>query len=85
MKVVNVYEAKTHLSKLLEDAQQGHSVVIAKAGRPVAELRPYVRKDNAVKFGLLKGEIKIHADVVGPDQEVVAQFEGSKVLPDESI
>jgi prevent-host-death family protein len=37
-KIVNVHEAKTHLSRLLEDVRTGHEVVIAKAGKPVAKL-----------------------------------------------
>jgi len=38
---MNVYEAKTHFSKLLVDVQAGHEVVITKAGRPVAKLVPF--------------------------------------------
>ena len=42
METVNVYEAKTHLSKLLERVERGETIVIARAGTPVAVLSPYV-------------------------------------------
>ena len=42
MEIVNVYEAKTHLSKLLERIERGETIVIARAGTPVAVLSPYV-------------------------------------------
>lgn len=38
MKTVNIHEAKTHLSRIVEEAAQGETVIIAKAGRPVAKL-----------------------------------------------
>ena len=41
MQVVNVHEAKTHLSRLLETVEEGGEVVIARAGQPVATLSPY--------------------------------------------
>jgi prevent-host-death family protein len=85
MKVVNIYEAKTHLSKLLDDVQRGEEVIIAKAGHPVAHLTAHKPKRNQVKFGLLKGQIKIYADIVGPDQDVIKMFDDSKVMPDESF
>jgi len=40
---VNIHEAKTHLSRLLERVMNGEEVIIAKAGRPVAVLSPYTR------------------------------------------
>jgi prevent-host-death family protein len=85
MKIVNVYEAKAHFSQLLEAVQKGEEVIIAKAGRPVAELKPHVPQRPKLKFGLLKGQIRVHADIVGPDPDVSAQFERSRILPDDSI
>jgi len=40
--LVNIHEAKTHLSRLLEEVAAGEEVIIAKAGKPVAKLVPYV-------------------------------------------
>lgn len=54
--VVNTYEAKTHLSKLLERVSAGEHVVISKAGKPVADLVPH-RTAPPIIFGGLKGEI----------------------------
>ncbi|HWU33238.1 MAG TPA: type II toxin-antitoxin system prevent-host-death family antitoxin [Marmoricola sp.] len=59
-RTVNIHEAKTHLSRLLEDVQLGETIVIAKAGKPIAELRPTPRMD--IVFGSLRGEIWIAED-----------------------
>ena len=58
----NVHEAKTHLSRILEQVATGEEVVISKAGQPVAKvvpLRPTVRRTGR---GVLKGRIRIHDD-----------------------
>jgi prevent-host-death family protein len=52
---VNVHEAKTHLSRLLERVAAGEEVVISKAGTPVADLVPH--RSTPVRFGGLKGEL----------------------------
>ncbi len=53
-KTVNVHEAKTHLSRLLEDAASGEDIVIAKAGRPVVRLVP-IEQPPARQLGFMKG------------------------------
>lgn len=58
---VNVHEAKTHLSRLLDEVAAGREVVIARAGKPVAKLVP-VRTHAKRKLGILKGKIKIDDD-----------------------
>ena len=55
MTTVNVYEAKTQLSKLLEMVERGESVTIARAGKPIADLVPHARVD--ITFGSLAGQI----------------------------
>jgi prevent-host-death family protein len=76
-KVVNIHEAKTHLSRLLEEVASGREIVIAKAGKPVARLAPLSAMGRAKKFGLLKGKIKIAADFNAPlADEILARFEG---------
>ena len=57
---VNVHDAKTHLSKLLERAEAGEEIVIARAGRPVARLVPYGSDRPKRVFGRLRGQIVIH-------------------------
>ncbi len=59
MHQVNVYEAKTHLSQLLELATSGEDVIIARAGKPVARLVPVSIGNKRRKLGLLDGEFSI--------------------------
>jgi prevent-host-death family protein len=76
-KTVNVHEAKTHLSRLVERAAAGEEVIIAKAGKPMARLVPFVSKPNTKKFGLLKGQILVPDDFNAPlEDDVLAAFEG---------
>lgn len=53
---VNIHEAKTHLSRLLERVAAGERVVISKAGKPIADLVPHQR--SPVVFGGLRGELR---------------------------
>jgi prevent-host-death family protein len=62
MRQVNVHEAKTGLSKLLEEVEAGERVVIARAGKPVAVLVPFKAAVKRRRFGLYAGQIKIHDD-----------------------
>lgn len=62
MRQVNVHEAKTSLSRLLEEVEAGERVVIARAGEPVAVLVPYTAVVRARRLGLFAGQAKIHAD-----------------------
>ncbi|EQD24874.1 MAG: hypothetical protein D084_Lepto4C00322G0001 [Leptospirillum sp. Group IV 'UBA BS'] len=57
VETVNIHEAKTHLSRLLEQVSGGQEVVIAKSGKPIARLVPIQSK--AISLGFLKG--KLHA------------------------
>jgi len=67
MQLVNVHEAKTQLSKLLEQIQSGEEVVIAKAGTPVARLVPYTPpKRTIAPPGAMKGTIWIADDFDEP-------------------
>ena len=59
---LNLYDAKTRLSELVEAASQGKTVVIAKAGRPLAKLGPVNGPGKPVRLGLMKGKIKIGKD-----------------------
>jgi prevent-host-death family protein len=74
--VVNVHEAKTHLSRILEDVAAGAEVVIAKAGKPVARLVPIESTPKPKQLGLLRGRIKVPADFNAPlPADVLADFE----------
>ncbi len=59
MKTVNVHEAKTHLSRLLDRAHDGEEIVIAKSGRPYARLVPLQTRQPERRAGTLKGAIEI--------------------------
>ena len=77
METINVHQAKTHLSRLLDRAQQGEEFVIAKAGRPVARLVPLARVGKKRRLGLLDGKFKVPDDFNEPlPNEVIAAFEG---------
>ena len=75
-KPVNVHEAKTHFSKLLERVAKGEEVVIAKAGKPVARLVPIVELPKPRMLGGFEGLIEIPDDFDAPDPELEALFEG---------
>ena len=59
MKTVNVHEAKTHLSRLLERAHGGEEIVIAKGGRPYARLVPLQEVAPERRAGTLKGQVEL--------------------------
>jgi prevent-host-death family protein len=63
---VNIHEAKTHLSKLLQRVMNGEEVVIAKAGRPIARLLPYQLQPEQRKPGSDAGKIVIESDFDDP-------------------
>jgi prevent-host-death family protein len=79
MAKVNVHEAKTHLSKLVDQAGAGKEIIIAKAGKPVAKLVPLQEHRPPRKKGLLKGKIHIGDAFDAPlPPEVLSAFEGSR-------
>lgn len=72
--VVNLYDAKTQLSALVERAAAGETIVIAKAGRPLAQLVPLFR-GRRVRFGSLRGRIAIPEDFDRlAEKEIEAMF-----------
>jgi prevent-host-death family protein len=76
MGTVNIHEAKTHLSRLVEEVAEGAEIVIAKNGVPRAKLVP-LGSIRPLKFGVLKGKIRYPDDFDAPlPEEVLAQFEG---------
>jgi prevent-host-death family protein len=74
--VVNVHEAKTHLSRLLERARRGETIVLAKAGKPYAKLVP-LEAHAPRKPGLLKGKFKLTEAFFAPlPEEELRRWEG---------
>jgi prevent-host-death family protein len=77
METVNIHEAKTQLSKLVERVRSGEEIILAKAGEPVARLVPYVAARPSRTPGALKGKIRIGKDFDAPlPDEILAAFEG---------
>ena len=60
MKSVNIHEAKTHLSRLIERVEAGEEITIARAGRPVALLVRFPERREPRKPGIWKGRVVIH-------------------------
>jgi len=78
-KTVNLYQAKTHLSELVERAASGEEVVIAKAGEPKAGLVPLARPARPRKPGAWKGRVVVSPDFDAPlPEDVLAAFEGRR-------
>ena len=74
---VNIHEAKTQLSRLIELTQSGQEFIIAKAGKPVARLTPIDRGKPPRRLGLLDGQIRVPDDFNAPLPEAVLDgFEG---------
>jgi prevent-host-death family protein len=77
MRQVNIHQAKTHLSQLLEDVARGEEIVIAKAGKPIARLVAVAATSQPRHRGLLKGRIIIATDFDAPlPEEILTSFEG---------
>jgi len=78
-KQVNLYDAKTHLSELVERAAGGEEIVIAKAGLPRARLVPLARPSKPRRPGAWKGRVWIDPDFDAPlPEDVLAAFEGEE-------
>jgi len=79
MEKINVHDAKTHFSRLLDRAQEGEEFVIAKAGKPVARLGPLAAHARRRRLGLLDGKFRIPDDFNAPlPDDVIAAFEGRR-------
>jgi len=77
MKKVNIYEAKTRLSELVQEAASGRDIVIARAGRPVARLTRLAGTGRKRRLGVLDGRFRIPDDFNRPlPDEAVRSFEG---------
>jgi len=71
---VNMHEAKTNLSKLVELAAKGEEIIIAKAGKAVAVLKPYKLKQRKRKAGLLAGKPLDMSSFNKADEEIARLF-----------
>ena len=79
MKQMNIHQAKTELSKLVERAEAGEQIVIARAGKPAAKLVPLNKARGRCRLGLLNGKFRIPDDFNAPlPGSIINSFEGKK-------
>jgi prevent-host-death family protein len=78
VKTVNMHEAKTHLSRLVEEAAEGAEIIIAKAGKPRARLVPCAPARKQRKWGTMKGQIWISDDFDAPLPDDMLRAYGMK-------
>jgi prevent-host-death family protein len=83
-KRVNVYEAKTQLSKLPQQVEAGDEIIIARHGKPGARLVPVQRAPVRRVPGAWKGEVWMFPDFNEPDPELENLFSTGPVFPDEN-
>ena len=76
MRYVNVHEAKTELSKLLEAVESGERIVIARAGKPVAVLTAYKQAQRKRVLGQFRGQGRIAEDFDVLPDDLAHAFEG---------
>ncbi len=77
METVNIYDAKTRLSQLVDTAAGGQDVVVARNGKPLVRITRLQAAKPAITLGLLKGRLVVPEDFDAPlPAEVLAGFEG---------
>ena len=72
---VNIHEAKTHFSRLVERVEAGEEILIARAGRPVARLVPLRAVTQPRRPGLWRGKVRIHPDFDTTETDLLDAFE----------
>lgn len=76
-KAVNIYEAKTRLSQLVDEASKGEDVIVSRHGKPLARITRLEEPKRRIKVGLLKGKLTVPKDFDAPlPDDVLAQFLG---------
>ena len=77
METVNIYDAKTRLSQLVDKAASGEDVVVSRNGKPLVRITRLEEAKRRVKFGVLKGKVTVRDDFDAPlPDDVLASFEG---------
>ena len=76
METVNIYEAKTRLSQLVDQAASGHDVVVSRNGKPLVRITQLESPKRRIRFGVLRGKVQIAPDFDAPlPDEIMAGFE----------
>jgi prevent-host-death family protein len=77
METVNIYDAKTRLSQLVDKAAAGEDVIVSRNGKPLVRITRLEGTRRRIRFGVLKGKIKIAKDFDAPlPEDILAGFEG---------
>lgn len=87
LKQVNMHEAKTHLSRLVEEVEGGREIVISRAGKPAVKLVPIAQtKPGKRKLGGWEGKFEMPSDEEWQkmDEEIAQLFEESEIFPGEN-
>ena len=77
MSAINIHEAKTHLSKLVDQAAKGKPFVIAKAGKPLVKVTALDAPATPKRLGFLAGEIEVPDDFDSMGTEAIAKLFGA--------
>ncbi len=80
MQTINIHEAKTHLSRLVDQAAKGKVFIIAKAGKPMVKVMPILdaELEGTKKLGFMSGEIEVPDDFDSLGKaDIIALFEGT--------
>ena len=85
MTQVNIHEAKTRLSELLERVQNGEEIIIAKAGKPIARLAQLEQIIKKRQPGRLAGRLQINGDFAAADAEIQKMFDDSRIFSDGDV
>lgn len=78
MTITNIHEAKTQLSRLIEQALAGEEVIISKAGKPLVKLIPYEQNTQPRQPGSWRGQVTIAADFDELPAELLQAFQGEE-------
>ena len=81
MKMINIQAAKTHLSRLVEEAVAGEEIILAKAGRPLVRLTPFTPHQQPRNLGLLKGRVHEADGCWERDAALETAFSENPVIP----
>ncbi len=76
MRSINIHEAKTHLSRLIEEAVQGKPFVIAKAGTPLVQVTALTAPEPPSRLGFMAGQFTVPADFDKMGQDEIATLFG---------
>ncbi len=75
--MVNIYDAKTHLSKLVDQAAAGVDVIVSRNNKPIARITQLEQAKRRIVFGVLQGQVQVATDFDAPlPNDVLAGFEG---------